>query len=102
MIPEDEAGKGEKRELLPPSVSLDLAREIVKKVREAKRPVINAGNGIRIGKAFDVFQRVVEMLGIPVVTGWNSLDCMYDSHPLYVGRAGHMGDRPRKLCRTKL
>lgn len=48
----------------------------------------------RIGKAFDVFQRVVEMLGIPVVTGWNSLDCMYDSHPLYVGRAGHMGDRP--------
>ena len=94
MIPEDEAGKGEKRELLPPSVSLDLAREIVKKVREAKRPVINAGNGIRIGKAFDVFQRVVEMLGIPVVTGWNSLDCMYDSHPLYVGRAGHMGDRP--------
>ena len=34
------------------------------------------------------------MLGIPVVTGWNSLDCMYDSHPLYVGRAGHMGDRP--------
>lgn len=46
MIPEDETGKGEKRELLPPSVSLDLAREIVKKVREAKRPVINAGNGI--------------------------------------------------------
>ena len=86
--------KVKKRELLPPSVSLDLAREIVKKVREAKRPVINAGNGIRIGKAFDVFQRVVEMLGIPVVTGWNSLDCMYDSHPLYVGRAGHMGDRP--------
>lgn len=51
----------------------------------------------RIGKAFDVFQRVVEMLGIPVVTGWNSLDCMYDSHPLYVGRAGHMGDRPETL-----
>lgn len=92
-IPEDEAGKGEKRELLAPSVSLDQAREILKKIREAKRPVINAGNGIRIGKAYDVFARVVEMLGIPVVTGWNSLDCMYDSHPLYVGRAGHMGDR---------
>ena len=93
-IPEDEAGKGEKRELLAPSVSLDQAREILKKLREAKRPVINAGNGIRIGKAYDVFVKVVDMLGIPVVTGWNSLDCMYDSHPLYVGRAGHMGDRP--------
>lgn len=55
--------------------------------------MINAGNGIRIGKAFDVFARVVKKLGIPVVTGWNSIDCMYDTDPLYVGRAGHMGDR---------
>ena len=75
-------------------VTVETARTILKKVREAKRPVINAGNGIRIGKAYDVFARVVEKLGIPVVTGWNSLDCMYDEHPLYVGRAGHMGDRP--------
>ncbi len=92
-ICEDESQKGEKRELLPEPVSLDTAREILKKVREAKRPVINAGNGIRIGRAHEVFARVVEKLGIPVVTGWNSIDCMYDTHPLYVGRAGHMGDR---------
>lgn len=92
-IPEDEAGKGERRVPLAPSVSVDMAREIVKKIREAKRPVINAGNGIRIGKAYDVFARVVDRLGIPVVTGWNSIDCMYDEHPLYVGRAGNMGDR---------
>lgn len=94
MIPEDIAGQGEKRIALPKPVSLDTAREILKKVREAKRPVINAGNGIRIGKAHDVFARVVDKLGIPVVTGWNSQDCMYDAHPLYVGRAGNMGDRP--------
>lgn len=94
MIPEDLFGQGERREVLPKPVTLDTARTILKKVREAKRPVINAGNGIRIGKAFDVFFRVVEKLGIPVVTGWDSLDCMYDAHPLYVGRAGHMGDRP--------
>jgi len=94
MIMEDIPGQGEKRIALPKPVSLDTAREILKKVREAKRPVINAGNGIRIGKAHDVFMRVVEKLGVPVVTGWNSQDCMYDAHPLYVGRAGNMGDRP--------
>ena len=94
MIPEDTAGQGETRSVLPKPVTLDTAREILKKVREAKRPVINAGNGIRIGKAHDVFSRVVDKLGIPVVTGWNSQDCMYDAHPLYVGRAGNMGDRP--------
>ena len=37
---------------------------------------------------------VAEKLGIPVVTGWNSQDCIYDEHPLYIGRAGNMGDRP--------
>ena len=93
MIPEDSAGAGEPRVSLPGPVSLDTAREILMKVRAARRPVINAGNGIRIGRAYDVFQRVVEKLGIPVVTGWNSIDCMYDDHPLYIGRAGHMGDR---------
>ena len=93
MIPSDVSGQGEKRVKLPAPVTVEQAREILKKVREAKRPVINAGNGIRIGKAFDVFARVVKKLGIPVVTGWNSIDCMYDTDPLYVGRAGHMGDR---------
>ena len=37
---------------------------------------------------------VIDRLGIPVVTGWNSQDAIYDSHPLYTGRAGNMGDRP--------
>lgn len=94
MIPSDVSGpRAKKRVKLPDPVTVEQAREILKKVREAKRPVINAGNGIRIGKAFDVFARVVKKLGIPVVTGWNSIDCMYDTDPLYVGRAGHMGDR---------
>ena len=92
-IPEDEAGEGEKRQVLPKKVTEEIAKAIIEKIRQAKRPVINAGNGIRIGKAFDVFTRVVKKLGIPVVTGWNSIDCMYDTDPLYVGRAGHMGDR---------
>lgn len=56
--------------------------------------MINAGNGIRIAGAHEVFMEVTEKLGIPVITGWDSEDCMYDEHPLYIGRAGNMGDRP--------
>ena len=37
---------------------------------------------------------MAEKLGIPVVTGWNSEDCFWDEHPLYVGRPGNFGDRP--------
>lgn len=91
---EDEAGCGEKRQILPEKVTADTARAILEKIRSSSRPVINAGNGIRIGQAHEVFMRVVDKLGVPVVTGWNSEDCMYDEHPLYTGRGGGMGDRP--------
>lgn len=92
-IPEDENGRGEYREALAPSVTEDTARTVIGKIRSARRPVINAGNGIRIGAAHDVFMRVVEKLGIPVVTGADSIDCIYDEHPLYVGKGGNVGDR---------
>ena len=93
-IPQDQAGQGEHRQVLPDKVEPSTAREIIKKIRNASRPVINAGNGIRIAGAHKVFMDVAEKLGIPVITGWDSEDCMYDTHPLYVGRAGNMGDRP--------
>lgn len=93
-IPADEAGKGEKRQKLPARVSRETARAIIEKVRAARRPVFNAGNGIRLAGAHPVFLEVAEKLGIPVVTGWDSEDCIWDEHPLYVGRAGNMGDRP--------
>ena len=93
-IPEDEAGEGEKRQVLPKKVTEEIAKAIIEKIRQAKRPVLNAGNGIRIAGAYPVFERVVKKLGIPVAVGWNSQDCMASDDPLYVGRAGGMGDRP--------
>lgn len=93
-ISQDLAGQGESRQVLPEKVETQTAQEIIRRIRQASRPVINAGNGIRIAGAHEVFMDVAEKLGIPVITGWDSEDCMYDTHPLYVGRAGNMGDRP--------
>ncbi len=93
-IPEDRAGKGEKRQVLPPKVTKETAREVIRRIKESKRPVLNVGNGVRLGGAHEVFLRVAEKLGIPVVTGWNSEDALWDDHPLYVGRGGGFGDRP--------
>jgi len=92
-IKEDEAGHGENRQILPKKVTRDTAMEILTRIRQSSRPVINAGNGIRIGQAHETFLRVVEKLGVPVVTGWNSQDSIWDTHPLYTGRGGGMGDR---------
>ncbi len=84
---------GQEGQRLPGKVSDETAREILDKIRRASRPILNGGNGIRIAGAYPVFERVVRKLGIPVVTGWNSQDLMPDDDPLYVGRAGGMGDR---------
>ncbi len=93
-ILEDQKGQGEVRPEPAPELCQDMVKDIVEKIRGSKRPVFNVGNGVRIAGAHEAFMKVAARLGIPVVTGWNSQDAIYDDHPLYTGRAGGMGDRP--------
>lgn len=88
-----ELDKNFNKDVLPKNLDKELIRKIIEKIRNSKRPVLNAGNGIRIGNAHKEFMELVEKLGIPVVVGWNSEDCLYDEHPLYAGRPGNFGDR---------
>lgn len=78
---------------LPPKVSEETVRTILEKIRGAKRPVIYAGGGIRLSGGFEAFRKMIEVLQVPVVTYWNSVDLIEDAHELYVGRGGNMGDR---------
>ena len=84
----------QKNEIPPEKPSIELIKLIVEKIKNSKRPVFYTGNGIRIAGAHELFKKVSMQLGIPVVTGWNNQDCIEDDNPLYVGRAGNMGDRP--------
>ena len=74
-------------------VSVDIIEKIIEKIKAAKRPIINAGSAVRYSGGFDVFQKLIDVLQIPVVTGWNSIDLIPDENPLYAGRAGFFGDR---------
>ena len=47
-IKEDLSGFGEKRQVLPKKPDKEMVRTILEKIKDAARPVINAGNGIRI------------------------------------------------------
>ena len=79
---------------LPPEVSEETVKEILGKIKNAKRPVFHAGYGIILSGGYDKFRSVAEKLNIPIVTYWNAIDLIEDDNPLYVGRAGNMGDRP--------
>jgi acetolactate synthase-1/2/3 large subunit len=59
----------------------------------AERPLILAGHGVRLAGAAKQFRRLVDTLGVPVVTTWNALDLLPWDHPLSVGRPGVVASR---------
>lgn len=67
--------------------------EVIEFLKNAKRPIIYAGYGIRLSGGYDVFKRVIEKIKVPVVTYWNVIDLIETENKLYVGRGGNMGDR---------
>lgn len=83
-------------ELDQPWQATDLdatADAILAKLAAAERPVVLAGGGVRLSGAHAEFLELIEKLGIPVVTGWNAHDVLWNDHPLYCGRPGTVGDR---------
>ena len=66
---------------------------IIKKISEAKRPVLYIGNGVRFAGAHKEMLELVDLFNIPVVTGDASVDAIETSHPLFVGMTGTRGGR---------
>lgn len=67
---------------------------ICEKLKDAKRPVLYAGNGVRISGGSEALCKVARKYNIPIVTCWDSIDLIETENTNYVGRAGIMGDRP--------
>jgi acetolactate synthase-1/2/3 large subunit len=63
------------------------------KVKNADRPLILAGHGVRVAGAAEQFVAFAETVGAPVVTTWNALDLLPWDHPLLVGRPGSVALR---------
>ena len=70
-----------------------ICEQISRMMREAKRPVLFAGSGVRLSGAHAQFLELADRWGIPVVTAWNSHDLVPDDHLCYAGRPGTIGDR---------
>uniref|UniRef100_Q025T6 Thiamine pyrophosphate enzyme TPP binding domain protein n=1 Tax=Solibacter usitatus (strain Ellin6076) TaxID=234267 RepID=Q025T6_SOLUE len=68
-------------------------REIIDALNRAERPMLLAGNGIRLARAEKEFLELVELLDIPLETTWLAIDLIGDDHPLFVGRPGTIAPR---------
>ena len=66
---------------------------VVTWIRESKRPLIHAGQGVRLAGAIDLFMRFVETQRLPFVTARNANDIVSTDHDLCVGRPGTFAQR---------
>lgn len=86
--------------IIPEGNAQDVSGEIGKTIsllKEARKPVILAGNGIKLGNALDDFYKLLEILQIPVLTTWKAIDILGEEDGLYLGHPGSMGDRGANL-----
>ncbi|MGA2965495.1 MAG: thiamine pyrophosphate-binding protein [Terriglobales bacterium] len=75
-----------------PSMLRNHCREVLRRISNAKRPVILAGTGVRAAHAVAEFDQLFHRLGVPVTTAWTH-DLIASDDPLFCGRQGTIGDR---------
>ena len=85
FFPEDDA---------KPSPTDEQITEVAAMFASAKRPLVLAGNGIKLAGAVDDFCRFIESRQIPAVLTWKAVDYLDNSYPLNFGSPGIIG------CRT--
>ncbi len=68
-------------------------KDVISLINNAKRPVILAGNGIRLAGGLKPFKKLINELKIPILTTWKSIDFLAEDHPLFFGRPGSIGQR---------
>lgn len=67
--------------------------QVIEHLNTAERPVLLAGNGIRLADGLELFRELAGQLAVPVLTTWNGIDIIEEEHPLFFGRPGGMGQR---------
>lgn len=74
-------------------VSSESICKIAEMIKKAKRPLILAGNGIKLANAVDSFKVFADKTQIPILLTWKSIDMFSEDHPNYFGCPGGMGHR---------
>lgn len=77
------------------SLSLDIDKTeinmVIDALKQAERPIILAGNGIRLSDSIDIFMEFIEKYGIPVAYSRLGHDLIPTEHDLSIGMVGMLG-----------
>jgi acetolactate synthase-1/2/3 large subunit len=62
-------------------------------LNKSERPLIIAGNGIKLGNCVEKFKHFLDKYNIPTVVTILATDCIENDNKLYCGKIGLIGDR---------
>ncbi|WP_439814313.1 thiamine pyrophosphate-binding protein [Zavarzinia sp. CC-PAN008] len=75
----------------PPPADPARVTAAARVIAKAKRPVLIAGNGVRIAQAYEALAAFAEEVGVPVVTTASGKGTFAETHPLALGVFGTFG-----------
>ena len=81
------------KNILEQNVNINDIENINNLLINSKRPVIIAGNGIKLGNCNEKFKKFIDKYNIPVVVTFHGTDLIETSDPNYFGKIGMIGDR---------
>jgi acetolactate synthase-1/2/3 large subunit len=81
------------KSLRKPSIDAATATEIVEKLANAKSPVIYAGGGVHLARAWQQLKDFVDHLQIPVAHSLMGKGALPDDHDLVLGMTGFWGTK---------
>jgi acetolactate synthase-1/2/3 large subunit len=82
----------------PPPAEPALVAAAAARILAAERPVLIAGNGVRIAQGYDQLQGLAEAAGLPVATTAAGKGCFPETHPLALGVFGTFGTAAANAC----
>ncbi len=75
----------------------DKAGQVLELLKQAEKPLLLAGNGIKLAGGTETLYRLLAISGLPVQTTWKTIDMFGEDEAAYVGHPGIMGDRGANL-----
>ncbi len=90
MISDDDDFK--RYSIAQPKISLNEIEPFIKLLEQSKKPLVIAGNGVRLSDSYEIFNDWIKKNNIPVVTGPHSgVDVIDNNYDYYAGRIGILG-----------
>lgn len=68
-------------------------KEAYELIKSSKRPVVVGGNGIRLSKSTQAFQKFINKFSLPTLLTWSAIDILDNQNPYFFGRFGIYGQR---------